>query len=454
MNPDGLDSNLRIAVVCLLTSAPTVRRLISLQHPGWETRGEIVLVEIRDQWRDILPAVAAEIEKAVPRSAGFVQILVLDKIKYPDTFGIEGDDLRRVIRLAATGEFQKKLPEILRGVGLDWLTLAERELFRWHHGTVDKARITLWLRQFAQAGSNEWIGRGLLRALNFWSEDRLISSVALTREVLETFERVCMHREQAGKSADVLSNLFTKRIKPFAPKFAGIEDFRAVIADPANKGGRILFLEDGLFSGTETINLFRDLLGLDIPQGRNRKTQPLEDKSVIASRDITLLFPVATSFGVARVKDFLEQNNLTNINVTSCAGGLLEVLTPAGTEAMKNGTILDPEIRNCPADPDGHFLRPPFEAQFIWKNSEDAGRALVFCKEIGVQLFRQYLQDAGYTDWHPQKIERCALGMYGLGLAFAFTHSIPKASLPLFWASGKIFYQNKIINWVPLFPNA
>src|SRR5579859_1766769 len=212
MTPDGSNANLKIAVVCLQTSAPTIRKLISLQLPSWDSLDEIALVVIPDQWRNIVPAVTAAIEKTVPKSSGLVQILVLDKIKCADQFGTEGDDLRRITRMAAIDEFQKKLPYFLRGVGLDWLTFAERRLSKWRHGTVDKARITLWLRQFAQAGSNEWIGEGLLRALDFWSEERLISSVALTAEVLQTFEKVCLHREQAGKSADVLSNLFTKQI--------------------------------------------------------------------------------------------------------------------------------------------------------------------------------------------------------------------------------------------------
>jgi len=28
------------------------------------------------------------------------------------------------------------------------------------------------------------------------------------------------------------------------------------------------------------------------------------------------------------------------------------------------------------------------------------------------------------------------------------------ATLPLFWAGGKVNFQGKIMNWVPLFPNA
>lgn len=199
------------------------------------------------------------------------------------------------------------------------------------------------------------------------------------------------------------------------------------------------------------IKILGDLLGLESPPGRKRKVSPLADKSLLKNRNITLLFPVATSFGVVRLQEFLQSNELTNINVNCCSS--LEVLNSQGHEALANKTFFDPTIRNCPANPDAHFIRLPFENLSVWKDKERATKALNFCKEIGRQLFQQYLQDQEYV-WPETRIHRCALGMFGMGLAFAFTHSIPKATLPLFWAGGKVQFQGKTINWVPLFPNA
>ena len=251
MTPEEQQANLKIAVVCVQSSEPTVRQVLSYHVPRWDSLDEVIVVIVPDHWRNIAPEISRRIENAVPKSSGFVQILLLDKLKCTDRFGVEEEDLRRITRIASLDEFGKKLPKFLRGVGLDWLTFAERRLSRWRHGVVDKRRITLWLRQFAQAGSNEWVGEGLLRALDFWPEDRLISSVAFTPEILEAFEQVCLHRQQSGKSADALSNLFAKQIKPLAPKFGGIEDFHTALTTftPPTNGGSILFLEDGLFSG-------------------------------------------------------------------------------------------------------------------------------------------------------------------------------------------------------------
>lgn len=455
MKPEEQQADLKIVVVCVQSSEEKVRKTISLHAPGWESLGEIAVVPIPDQWRKVVPAVSRRIEAVAPKASRFVQILILDNVRYSEQLGGDEEDLRRPTRISSLDGFGKKLPEFLRGMGLDWLTSAERRLSKWRHGIVDKGRITLWLRQFAEAGSNQWVGEGLLRALDFWSEERLISAVDLTPEILGTFDQVCMHRLQPGKSADVLANLFTKQIKPLAPKFAGIGDLHTALATPAatTNGGSILFLEDGLFSGTEMIKLLSDLLGLEAPEGRNRKAPPLADKALLASRSITLLFPVATSFGVARLESFLRENDLANIEVSHCAPGFLEVLSPAGHEALLSGTIYDTTMRNCPADPDLHFLRPPFQHTSAWKTPEHAARALALCKEIGSQLFQNYLKEAD-RNWPAAKVQRCALGMYGMGLTFAFTHSIPKATLPLFWAGGKVKFEGKTLNWVPLFPNA
>jgi hypothetical protein len=421
--------------------------------PKWRSLAEIKIIPIPDHWRSVVPEVTKQIEKAVPKSSGFVQILVLDKLKFDSVLGVEDDDLRRVDRIPALDGFEKKLPKYLRGVGLDWLTFAESQVSKWRHGVVNKGRISLWLRQFAEAGSNEWVGEGLLRTLDFWPDDRLITSVAFTPEVLEAYAQICMHRQQSGKSADVLANLFQKQISPINPKFTGIEEFHTVLNSPKpeTEGSKILFLEDGLFSGTEMSKILGDLLGFEIPPGRTRRAQPLTDKRLLKDRNITLLFPVATSFGMTRLQNFLQENDLPNITVECCSN--LEVLNPQGYEALNGGTFFDGEIRNCPADPDAHFIRLPFENMTVWKDKERATKALNFCKVIGKQLFDQYLQSKNRV-WTPDKVERCALGMFGMGLAFAFTHSVPKATIPLFWAGGKVKYQEKTINWVPLFPNA
>lgn len=454
MTPNDQRISPKIAVVCVESSGSDVRKTISYHVPGWDQADEIVVVTIPDQWRAVKPEIFRIIDKAIPKTCGCVQMLILNGLTWTGSIGEDDDDLRRPNRIASLDGFTKKLPAFLRCAGLDLLSVTERKLSKWRHGVVDKNRISLWLRQFAEAGSNEWIGEGLLKALDFWPEDRLIASVALTSAVLNSFNHVCLHRSQSGKSADVLANLFTKQIKPLNPKFAGIEDFSTVLDARVDLDGEsILFLEDGLFTGTEMTKLFSDLLGQPVREGRKAKADPLKNRDGLTARRITLLFPAATSLGVARLTQFLRDRNLSNIEVMPCAKGHYEVLTPLGQEAIKNGTFVDTVIGNCPVDPDSHLIKMAFQDLDIWKTEDRVTRAIAFCKEIGQQLFQSYLDSMDYK-WEPEKVRRCALGMYGIGMAFAFAHSVPKVTLPLIWAGGKVQFQTKSINWIPLFPNA
>jgi hypothetical protein len=363
--------------------------------------------------------------------------------------------MRRITRIPSLVGFEKKFPKILQGVGLDLLSISENTLHRWRHGSVDKNRITTWLRQFDSLGSNRWIGEALLKSIDFWPEDRILQSVELSKEVLETFDKVCMHQQQPGKSADVLANLFTKHIKPLARKFPAIQDFHEALSEPTkpDQPQRILFLEDGLFSGTESIRLLSDLIGIKPPKGRDLKTAPLADRSLLTTKPVMMLYPVATTFGIQRLREFAQKNDLPNIEINYPSPGLLEVLTESGRNALRDGKFYDLSVRNCPVNPDAHFLRPAFQNLSVWKSSDRVEQALAFCKRIGQQLMTHYLASVGY-DWDIVKVQRCALGMFGMGLTVVFSHSVPKASIPLFWANGKVSLGDTSINWIPLFPNA
>jgi hypothetical protein len=455
MNSKGFRPTVKIAVVCTQAIEPRVREIITFNVPSWRDLHEIEIVGIPTQWKGFKREVLRRVDLFAPKTDGPVHVLVLDDLLSKNDIGVEDGDDRKVSRIPSITGLVQKLPSFLEAVHLDWITLAEQKISKWHHGTVDRSSINRWLEQFDELGSNRWIGEGLLKSFDFWDEQRVIQTADLTLEALQSFDRVCMHRQQPGKSSDALCNLFTKQIKSLDPKFLGIGDLYDVLNNPqpSTNGGRILFVEDGLFSGTEMTKLLGDMLGLPIPEGRNRKSPPLKDVSLLRHRKLHLLFPVATTLGIARLDYFLKQNNLPNVEVTPCNPGLIDVLTPLGREALANGTIDDLKIRNCPADPDAHLFRLPFQSLSIWKDTDRIFRATHFCKEVGWQLYQGYLESVGYK-WDPDKTKRCALGMFGIGLALAFSHSVPKATLPLFWFGGKVKVQDRQVNWVPLFQNA
>ena len=91
-----------------------------------------------------------------------------------------------------------------------------------------------------------------------------------------------------------------------------------------------------------------------------------------------------------------------------------------------------------------------------WKDPASLLRARAFCAKVGEQLWLSYITRKNFdlVAWPDDRIRRCALGMEGLGLTFAFPHSVPKASLPVLWARGRVTLNGVSIDWVPLLPNA
>jgi hypothetical protein len=72
------------------------------------------------------------------------------------------------------------------------------------------------------------------------------------------------------------------------------------------------------------------------------------------------------------------------------------------------------------------------------------------CAAIGRQLYKLYAEKRGksMTD---RKLDEASLGIRGLSLALAFSHSIPKETLPLFWMGGNIEVEGRKPLWIPLF---
>ena len=112
-------------------------------------------------------------------------------------------------------------------------------------------------------------------------------------------------------------------------------------------------------------------------------------------------------------------------------------------------------------DPFRNWLRSrvvpfAFQEDKGWKDAKALNDAKVFCQTVGAQLWKNYIKKKEFdpASWPEERIRLCALGMEGLGLAFAFPHSVPKASLPLFWARGHVTAFGSSLDWTPLFPDA
>ena len=439
----------RLLLVLCEHSEPEVRRILAKHaHAGWEREGQIRLLVLRDNFRRFRSENSAKIAKCAPKDSA-ARVVLLDNVEHDDRFG-EGRDLRTANTFNFLHPFGDAIPAILRQVGLDWRTSITTRLRAWHHSVIDQGYVDEWLNQFQHFGV-PWIGEHLLRTLDFWDPERLASTLEINEKRLAQFDCICLKRQHAGKSADYLGSLLRKRVSVLVKNFP-ICDFVTTFNDSSSGGipKRVLFIEDSLLTGTEMTNFLSGLLGLPSTD-RAWPVSALKQPSCLLDCDVEFQFPVTTSLGQFRLRSFLETNGFKLGKLRFSDSGFIEVLTNLGHEALLAGQFFDPALSNCPLAPDQHLERVAFRG--AWKKESQRIELEKFCREIGGQLFAEYLRQKGWI-WPEQKIGASSLGMHGLGLNLAFSHSVPKASLPLLWASGTVKFDGSTIEWRPLFCNA
>ncbi len=442
--------SVKVVVLCFRSQEVAIRRMIA-RHASvdWANDDRIRIVAVHDRCRRFGPENIADLNRvASPQSAA--RVVRLNKIDLSHRFG-KGGDLRVLNDVGSLSRLEKKLPQILAQCSVDWFSERSSQLSSWQHGSIDAAHLTAWLDQFEKIGVL-WIGKQLLRNLDWWSPERLRREAGLTPQLLSGVDCICVNRHRVGKSGDYLANVVSKHIRPFAPRLP-VTDFRESLDEPSiySKVKRILFLEDGLFTGTEMTNYLSALAGVPLKTGRKPSTQPLSNPLILKEKDIHLHFPLATSLGVRRLKAFLSEQAWNNIKISDAVGHRVEVLTNEGYLALDNNSFYDATSGNCVANPHSYISPVAFNGD--WKTAGQRERAMEFCRLVGDQLFRNYLIRKGWT-WPEKKIEPCCFGMYGLGLTVAFSHSVPKASLPIYWMDGRVNYNGYTIEWMPLFQNS
>jgi hypothetical protein len=149
-----------------------------------------------------------------------------------------------------------------------------------------------------------WIGEHLLRTLDFWSPDRLKTSLGMTASSLKGFDCICVKRNEPGKSGDFLSNVLRKHARSIGSSMP-IEDFANVLEGTDLKNKRILFTEDSLLTGTEMTNYFSGLLCLSHKTGRPWSVSRISSPERLSECEIELRFGVITSLGGDRLGKFL-----------------------------------------------------------------------------------------------------------------------------------------------------
>lgn len=332
--------------------------------------------------------------------------------------------------------------------GLSVVGGASEMLNHWTHGQVGRERVMDWMEQFQTLGGFGWVGKALLGQMNLMPQFSL--SEKLSALPVAPDEALCVNKDPRGnfKSGDVLGNMLGKRF-----------DGRTIYQNPADaieKDGakRILLIEDGLWSGTETVGILDSLLGRR-PEQR-LKTTALTKPELLNETGVRLAYVVGTDYGQELVRRALKERGLEHITVECIE--TITVTAPALLAQMADPAVDMSKIIEM--GPPADMLRPHVFAalQAQGMPASELTRLTKFCKEVGHQLLGNYIrhmgETRGWTAWDAEKHANAATGMHGLGLSHAFGHSIPKASLPLFWGSGEVKLNGKRVMWRPLLPNS
>jgi hypothetical protein len=345
------------------------------------------------------------------------------------------------------------LRKFLNSHGLCNLSYAQMLAEQWMHSSVNDNTIDLWLEQFDQFKCR-WLGEKLLTLLYVMSAAEIGDVLTKLDDTDDENGPYCVLRDPSvsGKSGDVLSNLLRKRFKK-----------RKIIACPSSffdeaLDGKLHIVEDGLWTATEIIGVLESILGLRAGTKKREKVKPLKDPSAFRSCNVVLHFAVTCDYGSQMLSLFLKRQQLANVQLSK-PNDFFEVLSASGKKLLSAELdSSDPNELWAKGLPDGAVIPWIFgDANHnFWGKKLD--RAHLVTQHLGEQLFTRYLErqsaQSGWTMWPQDKIRKCALGMWGLGLAFAFPHSIPKATLPVFWSYGKVDIEGKTLEWRPLFENA
>jgi hypothetical protein len=344
------------------------------------------------------------------------------------------------------------LRNCLRRLGLDWLSNALTRLANYGLGPVGEKEITIWLGQFERLGNHRPVGEHLLQILEVMSLAELGDSLCTDSDFYGDALVVGFNNDKWGKSWATITNLIGKKCT--SAVLLPITDAIQMGAYP----NVLRLVEDGLFSGTEIRAIFESLKGTR-PLGRTQKVPKLPDPNILSTVPIRLHFSVVCDYGEAVLRQYLAANSLPNVQViVSAAAKTIRVLrgehfsVPPGGSAQAG--VRDP--RTCEDELRSRIVPFAFQEDKGWKSPAARDRAMAFCENIGEQLWRSYITKKQFdsASWPDERIKRCALGMEGLGLTFAFPHSVPKATLPLFWGRGKVSLGGVSLDWCPLFPNA
>lgn len=438
-----------LLIVAPIEHEPSFRRILDREaRYDWEERPDIKLVNLEGLGES--PVARGLTLRAMSKAAGVGSVLVParfhcneEELKEAGLLVFDAWSLRRLLE-------GRQLEKVLKELKLDWRFAVETSLQHFGLGPIGNSDIEQWLQQFDRLGVSRRIGQHLLQLVEVMPTSAIADSLRL-ESGLQGRSALLGVSEKLGKSGASIS-ILARKSNQGAEVLSYSEAIARSVAALEDESVPLHFIEDGLFTGTETIGVLDSLLGRR-PPGNSLKASPLQDPSLLSKVELRLRYSVTCDFGLTVVEAYARGLGLTNLLVDpNSAARQFSVIGSEQPVVADRATLR--ELRDDLAT----RVQPyAFQSHRKWPSAL-RDQAEQFCRHVGGQLWKGYIERRPGFDpkkWSAQRLDQCALGMYGLGLCFAFPHSVPRASLPLFWARGRVdFATRPPIDWVPLFPSA
>jgi hypothetical protein len=422
----------------------------------WASKGKIFVLPIEP---DELGKAASE------RIAEFCQANNVKTILLPARLHCKEQSLRKsgykVINGPSIEAFVQgtALLDHLREMGLDWRTEVIGRLQHYALAPIGLQEVERWLGQFERLGNHRAVGEHLLQLLDVLPLAELGDALCGESDFFGNALVIGFNNDKWGKSWSTITNLIRKKCSDavLLPINEAIEK--------AHYPKVLRLVEDGLFTGTEVRAIFDSLRGVR-PENRSQKVPKLSDPSILQHVSAQIHFGAVCDFGEAVLRGYMAENSLLNVQiVVGASARKIRVLTNEGP----NGLSEQGKTQSTREKLRARVRAYAFQGDKGWKSDQALLRAQNFCQLVGEQLWRNYIisvRDAALAKriagqgpqfdldaWPPDRVTRCALGMEGLGLTFAFPHSMPKSSLPVFWGQGQVRLGGDCLDWEPLLPN-
>jgi glyoxylase-like metal-dependent hydrolase (beta-lactamase superfamily II) len=284
--------------------------------------------------------------------------------------------------------------------------------FQTHWSRIDEDKIKNWLRQFGDYRSITSVFP-LLQNIDYIDDGKIIDLFTDFYEKLGSGDlgKVAFARLGGGKdSTSLIGYLCSKAFSEKQRHDVRFDNLEALArtTDPASL--TVVFLDDTIGSGNQSVSIFKEWLGLS--DGAPRHVHRLSSDTEQWLRKARLVYFALIGFreGKEQLADFLASQDIA--------------------VRVHTAITMDESI-GC------------FDASsLIFDNPQVRLHAKKIVEEIGFQLFSD--QD----EWSDEKRRGMSLGYRGAQKLIVFSYNTPNCTVPILWKKGQ--FNGK--EWLPLFP--